>query len=114
MIGVPEHDAAVRRHTTRCRNELEKIIREAQLLHKALEKGQYRDAQSLITAAVTVHERMAILETLSDVTEWQAAGLVDPEVRHHFRPSGLLGPERCDVAGCMAGPKAAVHIIGGK
>lgn len=77
---TPEHETAVRRHTTRCRNELEKIINEAQLLHKALEKGQYRDAQSIITSAVTVTERMAILETLSDVAEWEAAGTLSETV----------------------------------
>jgi hypothetical protein len=70
---TPEHVAAVRRHTTRARTELESIISTAQLLHKQLEKGQalMGDAQTLVTASVTVAERLAILETLSDVAEWE-------------------------------------------
>ena len=69
-----EHERAVRRHTTRTRTELEKIISEAQFLHKQLERGQYRGAESIISSAVTVTERMAILETLKDVAEWEKAG----------------------------------------
>lgn len=67
---TPEHEKAVRRHTTRTRNELEKIISEAKFLQQQLERGQYRGAESIITSAVTVTERMAILETLSDMAEW--------------------------------------------
>lgn len=79
MIDTPKaNEAAVRRHTTRARNELENIISMAQQLHKRLERGQAAqgDAQSLITASVTVAERFAMLETLRDSDECWKAELV--------------------------------------
>lgn len=79
----PEHIKAVRRHTTRVRTELDNIIKDATLLRQRLDSGysvDASDADRLVRSSVTVANRLAILETLCQVAEWQVP--VSPQ--HHL------------------------------
>lgn len=78
-VSMPRaQEATQRRHTTRALAELDSIVRTAELLQRKLKTGQevlQGDAQTLVTASVTVAERLAMLETLRDSAEWWTAEL---------------------------------------